>query len=267
MRWLVCDARGEHPTTATVFIERRYGARSAKATGIGQKDGAGEGETAGPRRAPNAHPTSSVPDFSNPTRIADAPAPSADALLPGDRDVEAGLSPVHRRRRQRRIGQIARWADAVTRPIGRLAVLSAVAAVALWAAWLGPYLLPLSGVPLWVWGALALLLVPSGATWLLYGLLRDLVVLPQRLAGAVRAVASDAQGIAELPSRNKLQGIVRVLWAARALAFEIKGAPLRYAALLRLARLPVMIPLLFALAADAALVAAAVAAVVIRLMM
>ena len=197
------------------------------------------------------------------------PFPTADpadpaALAPLDDGDGREIGPAFR---QRRIAQIAGWADAVTRPIGWLAALSAGAAVALWAAWLGPYLLPLAGVPLWVWGALLALLVPAVATWLLYGLLRDLVVLPQRLAGAARAVAADAKSIAELTDGNRLRGIVRVIWAARALASEMKGAPLRYAALLRLARLPVVLPLLFALAADVALILAAAAAVAIRLLM
>jgi hypothetical protein len=192
-----------------------------------------------------------------------------DLALPADdldgRAEDAAPREVGPALRNRRIAQIAGWADTATRPIGRLAVVSAVAAVALWAAWLGPNLLPLAGVPLIAWAALVLLLIPAGATWLLYSLLRDLVVLPQRLAGAARAVAADAKGVARQTDGGRLRGIVRVLWAARELAFEIKGAPLRYAALLRLARLPVMIPLLFALAADMALVAGAVAAVVIRL--
>ena len=196
-----------------------------------------------------------------------------DALLDPDLPLdEAGSAAGSAREvgpalRQRRIAQIAGWADTATRPIGRLAAVSAIAAVVLWGAWLGPYLLPLSGIPPWGWAALALLLVPAGATWLLYALLRDLVVLPQRLAGAARAVAADAKGIADLTDGHRLRGIMRVFWAARALAFEIKGAPLRYAALLRLARLPVMLPLLFALAADVALTFAAAAAVIVRILL
>ena len=198
-----------------------------------------------------------MPDPLYPTLDSDAPLASGE-------DDERGVGPAIR---QRRIAQVAGWADTATRPIGRLAVVSAVAAVALWAAWLGPYLLPLADVPLVAWGGLALLLVPAGATWLLYAMLRDLVALPQRLAGAARAVASDARGVAEQTDGGRLRGIVRVLWAVRALAFEIKGAPLRYAGLLRLARLPVMLPLLFALAADVALTFAAVAAVIVRLVL
>ena len=192
------------------------------------------------------------------------PIVDPDAPLASSEDDERGVGPAIR---QRRIAQVAGWADTATRPIGRLAVVSAVAAVALWAAWLGPFLLPLADVPPIAWAGLALLLVPAGATWLLYAMLRDLVVLPQRLAGAARAVASDARGVAEQTDGGRLRGIVRVLWAVRALAFEIKGAPLRYAGLLRLARLPVMIPLLFALAADVALTFAAVAAVLVRVVL
>ena len=230
---------------------------------MGKKKGRGKGVrlwSVGPERSTRI---AVPPDLALPPDDLDA-----DDLGAGDLDVRADAEAPREMApalRSRRLAQIAGWADAVTRPIGWLAVAAALAAVVLWAAWLGPYLLPLSGVPLVAWAALLLLLIPAAATWLLYSLLRDLVVLPQRLAGAARTVVADAKGIAQQTDGGRLRGIVGVLWAARALAFEIKGAPLRYAALLRLARLPVMIPLLFALAADAALVAGAVAAVVIRL--
>lgn len=156
-------------------------------------------------------------------------------------------------------------------------VVSAVAAVVLWAILFGASAWPISGEAALAYVALAVLLVPAAGTFVAVLTLREVLALPDRLRslpGTLRETAVDVKGRAAavtLPAEGRSRtgralGFFGVLWRLRGLAEDTRGSWLRTLALARFARLaslPFFLWLLAAFALNFAVIAAAVVAVLV----
>lgn len=191
------------------------------------------------------------------------PTPSAVPASSGLTDRLRGILPIVR-------GVIGK-----VRAVG---IVSAVAAVVLWAVLFGGVLWPLSGRTLGALVALGVLLVPAGGTLLAVLTLNEVLDLPNRLRslpGQVRDSASEAAtGAADVvrpggPKRSRrLFGFVGVLWRLRGVMGDSRGTLARTVALARAARLaslPFVLVLVAAFVLDFVVIAAAVVAVLIAL--
>ena len=189
-----------------------------------------------------------------------APAPTPDSTL---LDRVRGIVPIVR-------GLIGK-----VRAVG---IVSAGAAVVLWAILLGDAVWPLSAQTLLAIIALAVLLVPAAGTFLAVLTLREVLDLPGRiraLPGAVRDSATEAGSQladvagAETQRRSRrVLGFFGVLWRLRGIVEETRGSWLKTLALARFARLaslPFALALVGAFALNFVVIAAAVLAVVLVL--
>ncbi len=159
-------------------------------------------------------------------------------------------------------------------------IVSAVAAVVLWAVLFGGVVWPLSVRTVAALLALGVLLVPAGGTLLAVLTLNEVLDLPNRLRalpGQVRDSAVDAaEGTADVvrpggPKRSRrLFGLFGVLWRLRGVMGDSRGTLARTVALARAARLaslPFVLALVAAFALDFVVIVAAVVAVLVALAM
>lgn len=156
-------------------------------------------------------------------------------------------------------------------------VVSAVAAVVLWAVVFGSSAWPVTGEAVLAYVALAVLLVPAAGTFVAVLTLREVLALPDRLRtlpGTLRSTAADVKDRAASVARpeegrsrtGRALGFFGVLWRLRALVEDTRGSWLRTLALARFARLaslPFFLWLLVAFALNFAVIAAAVVAVLV----
>ncbi len=142
-------------------------------------------------------------------------------------------------------------------------VVSAVAAVALWAVGFSTLVWPLSVKTLGALLALAVLLAPAAGTFLAVGTLREVLDLPSKirsLPGSVRDAAAEtaaraSAAVAPAAGRGRsrrLAGFFGVLWRLRGIVQDTRGSWLRTLALARFARLA-SLPFAFGLVAAFAL--------------
>lgn len=151
-------------------------------------------------------------------------------------------------------------------------MVSAGAAVVLWAVLFGTRAWPLSiqtGLVLFVLGVL---LIPAAGTFLAVGVLREVIALPGRLRalpGAVRDSAVVAREQAAGGGRSRrLVGFFGVLWRLRGIVADTQSSWLQTLALARFARLaslPFALALVGAFALNFAVIAAAVVVVLVAL--
>jgi hypothetical protein len=159
-------------------------------------------------------------------------------------------------------------------------VVSAGAAVVLWAVLLGEAAWPLSGRTLAALVALAVLLVPAAGTFLAVLTLDEVLDLPGRLRalpGAVRDSASEASGhvsgssMVERRGRvGRLLGVFGVLWRLRGVVGDTQSSWLKTLALVRFARLaslPFALALVAAFALNFVVITAAFFAVLLALIL
>ena len=164
---------------------------------------------------------------------------------------------------------------AVHRLIGKVqavGVVSAGAAVVLWALLLGATAWPLSLQTVLVLVVLGILLIPAAGTFVAVGVLREVIALPGRLRalpGAVRESAVEAREQAAGEGRSRrLIGFFGVLWRLRGIVADTQSSWLQTLALARFARLaslPFALALVGAFALNFAVIAAAVVAVLVAL--
>jgi hypothetical protein len=164
---------------------------------------------------------------------------------------------------------------AVHRLIGKVqavGVVSAGAAVVLWALLLGATAWPLSLQTVLVLVVLGILLIPAAGTFVAVGVLREVIALPGRLRalpGAVRESALEAREQAAGEGRSRrLIGFFGVLWRLRGIVADTQSSWLQTLALARFARLaslPFALALVGAFALNFAVIAAAVVAVLVAL--
>ncbi len=154
-------------------------------------------------------------------------------------------------------------------------IVSAVAAVVLWAILFGASAWPISAESVLAVVALAVLLVPAAGTFAAVLTLREVLALPDRLRavpGTLRESAVDVKDRAAAvvhPAEGRSRtgralGFFGVLWRLRGLAGETRGSWLRTLALARFARLaslPFFLWLLAAFALNVVVIAAAAVAV------
>lgn len=200
----------------------------------------------------------SVPPPNPRPTLAPAPAPLAVEAPPGTLARVRRLLPLVR---------------ALVRQTRRLAVVSAVAAVVLWLVLTAPWdwrAAPPEGglVPPLV--GLLVLLVPAGAALLGALTLGDLLDLPAQLRGVATETAGHARGAREKQEgQGRLFRFARAVWGARALVLDARGGWLKALALARLARLaslPFALLLVFAVALNFVVIAAAVVALLVALL-
>lgn len=166
----------------------------------------------------------------------------------------------------------------VQRLVGKVravGMVSAVAAVVLWAVLFGAVVWPLS---LKTAGAVVVLLVlwlPAAGTWLAVLTMREVLALPDRLralpgrvldsAGETVAHAADVARPSDgTPRSGRLLGFFGVLWRLREVVGDTRGTLMRTVALARAARLaslPFVLLLLGAFALNFVVIAAASLAV------
>jgi hypothetical protein len=123
-------------------------------------------------------------------------------------------------------------------------VVSAGAAVVLWAILFGASAWPLSFQTVLALFVLGVLLLPAAGTFLAVATLREVLALPDKiraLPGAVRESALEAKGHAggaQGRSRSRrLWGVFGVLWRLRGIVMDTQGSWLQTLALVRFARL------------------------------
>ena len=189
------------------------------------------------------------------------PTPPLDPLVVDDpklADRVRGLVPVVRSL----IGKV--------RAVG---IVSAVAAVALWAVLFGDAAWPPSVKTLGALLALGALLIPAAGTFLAVGTLGEVLGLPARLRSLPGAVRESASGMAEqaaAPAKGRgragrLVGVFGVLWQLRGVVLSARGSWLRTLALARFARLaslPFALGMVVAFALNFAVIAAAIVALI-----
>lgn len=154
-------------------------------------------------------------------------------------------------------------------------VVSALAAIVLWALVFGASAWPVSGEAVLAYVALGALLVPAAGTFVAVLTLREVLALPDRLRslpGTLRESAADVKDRAASVARpaegrsrtGRALGFFGVLWRLRGLVEESRGSWLRTLALARFARLaslPFFLWLLVAFALNFVVIAAAAVAV------
>lgn len=194
---------------------------------------------------------------------------------PPSPDLDPGSSPGQALvERVRGLTPVVRGLVGKVRAVG---VVSAVAAVVLWAVLFGAMAWPLTDQSLIAFVALGVLFVPAAGTFVAVLTLREVLALPDRLRalpGTLRETATDVKdratsvaGSAEGQSRGRRAlGFFGVLWRLRGIVEETRGSWLRTLALARFARLaslPFFLWLLGAFALNFVVIAAAAVAVLV----
>ncbi len=113
---------------------------------------------------------------------------------------------------------------------------------------------------------LCVLLAPAALTWLGAGTLRELVELPGRLkTGAAEAAERARAAVSQSTTGSRVGGFVKALWAARALAQDVRGVASVGTAvrLVKLTRVPLLVVMTLGFLLNFVVIAAAVVAVLV----